>query len=771
MKVDVHHNKQKNGIELHFTETPPAELTDILKALGFKPAYQQPRKWTVRQHPAYAGFARSLQQALLNDLPYTEIPVFPSYDPIPEHITTERFSLVEVHYSEDGQKRQRDYVLFEPYKRVASYIAHQYAHQTYGESLQRVRVYERNHKTRARAALRDGHIIRGDEPRPTSPDDSTSSEPLTTTDPLTNTSGVYTPETSGDRFETLVLPIPKNAKTEASIELVQGSDEQYRYGLSVSKQFGDHSGHGFSPSLSGPTFASREEALIHAMVLIQDTIHEWIQTEDHILNNQEKKNKQLQRAYDAVRHYAEETGLDIFDSETPSPKPTSEPTPLPEAPAPWQQTQLEYQQQQAIEKTGSPRVLDARDRQAHEALVVQALSDGLLIPKRVLEDYPWLEESPEAEPDPEPIAEPALETPVAPEPTSAPPKNPYGYLDAVIAHLHEQYGNHQRPTKGYIDKLGDQLNVPSRGHLWEAAELSWLLWYKLLYRQALPFEARLHEMILFWDQWQPTYQYSDSSKELYKQYSTPCPIGAIVAQYTRMDRARNIFEPSAGNGLLLVGADQGKVHANEIDATRLASLRFQQFQTITSYNAAEPFPDDLHRTFDVVVTNPPFTRWEDTKTDKDHLIRTYFHNQIGLARNLRLEHFMAGLALHCLKNTGRAAILIMGHLRFGADGLVGKYRPFFNWLYRHYQVDDVINLNSFKLYNKQGAVVKTMLLLVAGRKKQPEGVAPTRNEAPHLEDLVGSFADLWTRVRMHLSDQKHSPLKQLIQQLQIELAA
>ena len=354
------------------------------------------------------------------------------------------------------------------------------------------------------------------------------------------------------------------------------------------------------------------------------------------------------------------------------------------------------------------------------------------------------------------------------KPKKSPKKKQKGksdYLDRVIAHMHDEYGAGKRVTKGQVEKLAKELKIPNMGIMWEAVELSWMLWYRSIYREPIPFEMRLRKMIHFWYNVQPTYAYSDSSKEIYKQYSTPCPIGAIVAQYTGMDSARRIFEPSAGNGLLLVGADPLKTHANEIDKTRLKSLEFLEFDTITSYNATEPFPSELEKAFDVVVTNPPFSRWEEEKFDKEYVIRTYFHSHVGLARNIRLEHVMSGLALHTMKDKGRAAIIIMGHLYFGADGLIGKYRPFFNWLFRHYHVDDVINMNSFKLYNKQGAIEKTMLMLVSGRKSKPDGVAPQESQAPHLYDLVNSFQELWERVKPHIK----GDLDTVINQLKTEL--
>jgi len=324
------------------------------------------------------------------------------------------------------------------------------------------------------------------------------------------------------------------------------------------------------------------------------------------------------------------------------------------------------------------------------------------------------------------------------------------YLDKVIALMHTAFANAERLSKKKIENLKEKTGAPTLGALWEAVELSWLLWYKMLYKEPIPFEARLKKMIQFWDTVQPTYAYSDSSKELYKQYSTSCPIGAIIAQYTRMDEAEFIFEPSAGNGLLLVGANPRITHVNEIDKSRRESLKHQGFGRITSENAAEPFPEMMHKVHDVVVTNPPFASWDDSKFDKERIIQKYFNKHRGLENHIRLEHLMAGLALYTMTDDGKAAIIIMGHVYYGDDGLFAKYRPFFNWLYRHYKVDDIINMNSYKLYNKQGAVTKTMLILIGGRKSEPSGVAPNKSEQPHLETLEETFEDLWERTKDHI---------------------
>ena len=343
------------------------------------------------------------------------------------------------------------------------------------------------------------------------------------------------------------------------------------------------------------------------------------------------------------------------------------------------------------------------------------------------------------------------------------------YLSRVVAAIHQYFYEGQRPTKSKIEKLQAQFDIPTKGMLWEAVELAWLLWYKQIYSdKAMPFEYRLAQMTEFWNRLQPTYVFADSSKMLYRQYSTPGPIAAIIAQYTKMDIAQRIFEPSAGNGLLVLGADPTKTHVNEIDPTRIQSLQHQQFKTVTMHYASQPLPGTLDNWFDVMVTNPPFSSWEETERKKLEIIDRYFDGQESLARYLRLEHVMCAIGLQTLKKTGRAALIILNHQYFDEEGRIKRYRPFFNWLYRHYNVEDIINLNGYKLYNKQGAVTKMMLILINGRKSKPGGIPPTKDRQPEIETVVNSYQELWNRVKPHIIK---DPKTILLNQLTIELAA
>jgi len=56
----------------------------------------------------------------------------------------------------------------------------------------------------------------------------------------------------------------------------------------------------------------------------------------------------------------------------------------------WEMRKTEYQQIKAIEKNGSPMVLNHADGKQHEYLITEAIKAGKEIPEEVLQDYPWL---------------------------------------------------------------------------------------------------------------------------------------------------------------------------------------------------------------------------------------------------------------------------------------------------------------------------------------------------------------------------------------------
>lgn len=880
MELSITHNENKKGIEILFSEKLPEKLMTFLRELGFKESLKDKNTWYADAHPAYKSFATSLRDAFSRGDHWETVAVYPSFQPSLENIDKSKFSFVSISYRGAEKAETKDYVLFDPYKKVATEIANQYAITKYGDDLQNIEVSPRNYKRKARILYDNRQIInrikvdekteKENEPAKEVEnelpieDSKTKIEEPTEEVATENDSGYKTDkERQISTREILNEVIGKLAILEDRLEgedetiiattildledaAEQSSNLRFKNELLKALQ-------NFKDWIFDLTFSTRTMALMEINRLNQSlelpffylkedvpktlSVSKDIFNRDHIVPNVLVPSKagepfqsgglnlsdanfvrmKFKRLYNITDETIDQaSGLDLFRlSQMAHPNDYGINVNRSAVLREW-----ESRGSEAFEEIGYPTDLDYPFVNVHvgyksvstlasqigayddrhqwwsaveHSRPIADLAKGIVIidsllmelvekklelvnpktnkpktdkkSKEAFNDIEWeisrLERSKLVIQDYMNKDLEAEESLPEPKPQKEKNKQPNDYLDKVIAIMHTAFAKAERLSKKKIEKLKEETNAPTMGALWEAVELSWLLWYKMLYREPIPFEARLKKMVLFWNKAQPTYAYSDSSKELYKQYSTPCPIGAIVAQYTGMDEAEFIFEPSAGNGLLLVGANPRITHVNEIDKSRKQSLEHQGFGRITSDNAAQPFPEMMHKVQDVVVTNPPFASWDDTKFDKERIIQKYFNKHRGLANHIRLEHLMAGLALYTMKDDGKAAIIIMGHVYFGEDGLFAKYRPFFNWLYRHYKVDDVINMNSYKLYNKQGAVTKTMLILIGGRKSKPSGVAPNKSEQPHLEDMVETFEDLWEQTKSHIKPNIDTIIKQL----------
>lgn len=231
---------------------------------------------------------------------------------------------------------------------------------------------------------------------------------------------------------------------------------------------------------------------------------------------------------------------------------------------------------------------------------------------------------------------------------------------------------------------------------------------------------------------QPSLNQRDSERVMKQQYSTPAPYAFLADMYVKgkgkvIDSA---LEPSAGNGMLTIGLPMDKVHVNDIDAQRLANLRRQGFKNVTSQDGTQPFAD---KDVDVVVTNPPFG----SATPKE-----YDGYKIS-----SLEGQMAINALESMKGDGRAAIIIGGNTEYAKNGsLKPKDKAFLGYLYSHYNVEDVINVDG-SLYAKQGTSYPTRMILINGRRKyDPEHKVFPPVEKDARAEAVKDYDELYKRI-------------------------
>lgn len=228
---------------------------------------------------------------------------------------------------------------------------------------------------------------------------------------------------------------------------------------------------------------------------------------------------------------------------------------------------------------------------------------------------------------------------------------------------------------------------------------------------------------------QPSLNQRDSERVMKQQYSTPAPYAFLADMYVKgngkvIDSA---LEPSAGNGMLTIGLQMDKVHVNDIDAQRLANLRRQGFKNVTSQDGTQPFAD---KDVDVVVTNPPFG----SATPKE-----YDGYKIS-----SLEGQMAINALESMKDDGRAAIIIGGKTEYAKNGSLNpKDKAFLGYLYSHYNVEDVINVDG-GLYAKQGTSYPTRIILINGRRLNENAFPPVKDKA--RAETVKDYDELYKRI-------------------------
>lgn len=193
---------------------------------------------------------------------------------------------------------------------------------------------------------------------------------------------------------------------------------------------------------------------------------------------------------------------------------------------------------------------------------------------------------------------------------------------------------------------------------------------------------------------QPRLSVRTSTSMAQQAYSTPAPIAFLASRLAGIDTDTKVFEPTAGNGMLLMEAAPKNTTANELNADRAARLRSQGF-TVSEHDAVDYAPSGM----DVVIANPPFGRVKEAgRQTKEFSVN-------GLTTE-ELDHAIVARALSSLKKDGRA-VLIIGGKKGNDDSRSKKYRAadqvrFWGWLFEHYRVLDHFSVDG-KLYERQGA--------------------------------------------------------------------
>ena len=231
---------------------------------------------------------------------------------------------------------------------------------------------------------------------------------------------------------------------------------------------------------------------------------------------------------------------------------------------------------------------------------------------------------------------------------------------------------------------------------------------------------------------QPTIAARSSNRIKMQQYSTPLPMAWNAAHFAMSGKqGGKVLEPTAGNGMLVFAVPANQVHANELDETRLNNLREQGFAEVTQQDATEPFEGG--KQYDAIIANPPFGSRKAVDYDGKMIP--------GLDPQITLN------ALSSMKDDGKAAIIIGGNMEYAKNGAIKSMKPFFTYLYDHYNVKGVVDMDG-KLFAKQGTTFPTRMILIDGRRSEEERAQTT--VYPPVESKAvakaNSFEELYNTV-------------------------
>jgi len=229
-------------------------------------------------------------------------------------------------------------------------------------------------------------------------------------------------------------------------------------------------------------------------------------------------------------------------------------------------------------------------------------------------------------------------------------------------------------------------------------------------------------------------------------YSTPAPLAYLASQLAGIDEHTHVYEPTAGNGMLLIGAKSMNILANELNQDRYDSLK-QMFPT-ANIRQGDALSHDLKKGIvDAVIANPPFGIIKVNGETK------VFETSVGYPTR-EIDHAIAFRALAALPDHGRA-VLIVGGIRADSeedrkDGYRGRAkREFYFNLYNNYNVTSHFTVNG-DLYEKQGAGYPVDVIVINGRG-QSERMLPAAdlpvvyNSWGELKELLNENSNVGTR--------------------------
>ncbi len=221
---------------------------------------------------------------------------------------------------------------------------------------------------------------------------------------------------------------------------------------------------------------------------------------------------------------------------------------------------------------------------------------------------------------------------------------------------------------------------------------------------------------------QPLFSARTSTSVENQAYSTPAPLAMALKHMTGVTPKTTLYEPTAGNGMLMAGANLAHSEGNELNPGRADALRDLGVSNVRENDAKTYVPSIK---FDVVHANPPFGTIDNVNYDGSGI--------------RKLEHLISLKALEAMKDNGTAALILGANMTEGPTSR-GAQWVFENYLHGHYNVVDTFEVSG-DLYGNQGAKWPVRVIAIAGRKANPA----TGDFAPKQVDRLDSWDKVWAR--------------------------
>ena len=224
---------------------------------------------------------------------------------------------------------------------------------------------------------------------------------------------------------------------------------------------------------------------------------------------------------------------------------------------------------------------------------------------------------------------------------------------------------------------------------------------------------------------QPNLSVRSSTSVANQAYSTPAPLAYVASELAGITNKTSVYEPTAGNGMLLIGANPSNVVANELNKDRFDMLKqILPGAEVVNKNGMT-FQPHLS---EVVIANPPFGAIGEEVS-------------VNGINTREIDHAISYNSLGRMQSDGRAVLIVGGVQEVTDDERREKYRSaqkrnFYYNLYKDYNVVDHFTVAG-NMYAKQGTSYPVDVIVIDGK-----GQAQRNLPAADLPQVIKSYDQL-----------------------------